>query len=280
MFTARVPLAPAAAALAALLTSVGVLEGRAQNCTSTLTNAKFVPILRGDVSTDARTITTYVSSDDPSNYPHLAKVYKHPVTQSVLLDRSGGYGCFYAPIFISMNPKLVTAYGSGSDASKDSYPSKSAVTAAVPTAETQVELRAVWGTVTKKVYWKLKPAPPAPFAYAKSIALPQGNPTVGSIANFELHLIRRADAGGTRVYWRMAPAEAFRAVAGDVSYSATGDLNQMVVPQGQDIMRFKLEVLSRPSTGTAFVQTWIGNPNVSTRPEYLEKAFTIVVPTR
>jgi hypothetical protein len=276
MIPARIPLGATLVALTVLLAWVPLLELRAQSCTTTLTNAKFVPILRGDASTDARTITTYVTAGDPASYPHLSKVFKHPVPQSVLLERTGPYGCFYAPIFISMNPKLVTVSGSGT--SQPSSATVTAYTTAVPTAETQVELRAIWGTVTKKVYWKLKPAPPAPYSYAKSISLPQGNPTVGSIANFELRLIRPADPGGTRVYWRMAPAEAFKAVSGDVSYSATGVLNQMVIPQGEDIKRFKLEVLSRPATGTAYVQTWVGNQNVSARPEYLEQAFTVIVP--
>lgn len=280
MPVARWTVAPVGLALTILTAVLPVSDLQAQSCTAKLTNAKFVPMLRGDASDDARTITTYVSKDHPSNYPHLSKVYQHPVSQSVLLEKSGNYGCFYAPIFMSMSPKLVTAYGSGANMSTSSYPSKAVTTAAMPTAETQVELRAIWGDAVRKVYWKLKPAPPAPYAYLRSIGLPQGNPTVGSIVNFELQLIRKADPGGTRIYWKMSPPEAFQGVSGDVAYSSTGSLNTMTVPAGADIKRFKLEVLSRPSTGTAFLQTWVGNSNVSSRPEYLEKAFTIVVPVR
>lgn len=276
---ARLPFA-ATVVLMVLVALVPARDLEAQRCVSKLINAKFVSPVRGDASTDARSVTTYVTSEDPANFPHLSKVYRHPVSESVFLDRSGGYGCFYAPIFMSLNPKLVTVYGSGQDVSKNSYPTKTITTAAVPTAETRVELRAIWGDVVKKVYWTLKPAPPAPHAYVKSITLPQGNPTVGSIANFEIKLIRKADAGGTTIYWRMSPAEAFKGVSGDVPYSSTGILNRTTVPAGEDIKRFKLEVLSRPSTGTAYIQTWVGNSNVSTRPEYAEQAFTIVVPVQ
>lgn len=152
--------------------------------------------------------------------------------------------------------------------------------------------------------------PSQPFITRISMPQQGGSVTLGSIANFEIQLNKPAPASpikrlttirpvigrpsfdftqlgtftqGTIIYWRVAPPESVEGVSGDVPYSRNVVLNQMVVPTGETIKRFKLKIVAMPAgggarQGTAILQTWIGNTNVNTAPEYFEFPFTIVNP--
>ncbi len=154
--------------------------------------------------------------------------------------------------------------------------------------------------------------PSQPFITRISMPQQGGSVTLGSIANFEIQLNKPAPASlfkpitnirpvlnrrpidmlqlrgftqGTIIYWRIAPPEAVEGVSGDVPYDRNVVLNQMVVPTGETIKRFKLKVVAMPAgggarQGTAILQTWIGNTNVNTAPEYFEFPFTIVDPNQ
>lgn len=101
----------------------------------------------------------------------------------------------------------------------------------------------------------------------------------------QLRNLRRIAAGGTTIFWRLASPEIASAVPGDVSYSSTALLNQMTVPGGEQIKRFNLKIEKMPTggsnrTASVVLQTWIGNTNKFTAPEYFEFRFTVIDPNR
>jgi len=96
--------------------------------------------------------------------------------------------------------------------------------------------------------------------------------------------IARRIQGGTVIHWRLASPEIASAVPGDVSYNPGAVLNQMTVPAGEQIKRFNLKIERMPSsagrTASVVLQTWIGNTNKFTAPEYFEFRFNVTDPNR
>lgn len=112
--------------------------------------------------------------------------------------------------------------------------------------------------------------------------IPQIRPNIdpNQLRNFS-----RLVQGGTTIHWRLASPEIASAVPGDVSYSPGAVLNQMTVPGGEQIKRFNLKIERMPTgannrNASVVLQTWIGNTNKFTAPEYFEFRFTVIDPNR
>jgi len=101
----------------------------------------------------------------------------------------------------------------------------------------------------------------------------------------QLRDLARLTQGGTVIHWRLASPEIASAVPGDVSYNSGAVLNQMTVPGGEQIKRFNLKIERMPTgasnrNASVVLQTWIGNTNKFTAPEYFEFRFTVIDPNR
>jgi hypothetical protein len=82
------------------------------------------------------------------------------------------------------------------------------------------------------------------------------------------------------VYWKIGPADVFKAIPGDLAYNPNGAMNRTTINAGETVKRFKLEVISLPAGatdlgGTAAIYTWVGNSTTNSAPYFFEKAFTI-----
>ncbi len=115
-----------------------------------------------------------------------------------------------------------------------------------------------------------------------SSSIPQIRPNIDPS---RLRDLSRISQGGTTIFWRLASPEIASAVPGDVSYSSGAVLNQMVVPGGEQLKRFNLKIERMPTgannrNASVVLQTWIGNTNKFTAPEYFEFRFTVIDPNR
>lgn len=145
------------------------------------------------------------------------------------------------------------------------------------TQETSVQLRVKgFGTTTPQLTWILQPA--SDEVFVSKIEGP-GTAVKTQPYEFTLRLTEPAPSGGLEVMWRLDPAGCFAALPGGESYSPSGALNTLTVPEGVQYKAVAVAVQGGCSASAANIRTWV-HQQVDRAPNYLTRRIGLAEPPR